>query len=481
MPRDDQPMSSQFKFRRWVLAADLLWLGVSMVAAWLLRYGAAWNTQPRPVAQAFVLIPLGAALLWAILWSSFELDGYRGGWRFPAIASHLLLTVGIVMVTLLAIGYLLRVYVSRLALSYFGILTLAGFLLIRVAACAIVNARYRSGAVRRIVVMGSGPVAQEVAARFECHPEMLCMVVGFLMPEDASLQLLPSPETTGDRRMTTSSILELLERRNVDEIVFAMSRNGNPGVAELMDQCVKQGIGVSVVPQPYELYLSAPELTDLDGIPILRLRHSLWGAEEPLWKRVMDLAFAIPLLLISLPVMLCSALVLRLKKGAGFCREERYGMHGRKFSLYRLNSPRRATDLALYELIMQHLSVTELPQLFNVLRGDMSLVGPRPEGFESVRHYTDWHRQRLNVKPGMTGLAQVHGLREQNGLEDKTRHDLRYILSRSPFQDLSLLLQTIWVLLRRLGHLGKLEQQSADQVQHHPPSTSLPASPAPQG
>ncbi len=115
-----------------------------------------------------------------------------------------------------------------------------------------------------------------------------------------------------------------------------------------------------------------------------------------------------------------------------------------------MNSERNASGLTRAESFMQHVSLTELPQLLNVLRGDMSLVGPRPEGLERANRYTDWHRQRLSVMPGMTGLAQVHGLRHQNSSEDKTRYDLQYILRRSVFQDISLLLQTIWTLMGRM-------------------------------
>jgi len=121
--------------------------------------------------------------------------------------------------------------------------------------------------------------------------------------------------------------------------------------------------------------------------------------------------------------------------------------------MYRLNSDRHAVGLPFHEFVMQQSSFTELPQLLNVFRGEMSLVGPRPEGPEKVRHYSDWHRQRLSIRPGMTGLAQVHGLRDQNSSEDKTRYDLQYILHRSLFLDISLLLQTTWTLaLRSFRH-----------------------------
>ena len=118
--------------------------------------------------------------------------------------------------------------------------------------------------------------------------------------------------------------------------------------------------------------------------------------------------------------------------------------------MYRLNSPRLGTGLPAYERVLQKFSITELPQLFNVMRGEMSLVGPRPEGLERARHYTDWHRQRLKATPGMTGLAQVYGLRDRHSSEDKTRYDLQYILRRSLFQDISLLVQTAWTLTVRL-------------------------------
>src|SRR5205807_8812152 len=109
-------------------------------------------------------------------------------------------------------------------------------------------------------------------------------------------------------------------------------------------------------------------------------------------------------------------------------------------------------NLALLQRLLQRLSITELPQLLNVLKGEMSLVGPRPESRDRVDHYTEWERQRLTVKPGITGLAQVHGLREQHSSEEKCRFDLQYLLKPSPLMDLSLLLQTSWTLITRMFH-----------------------------
>jgi putative colanic acid biosynthesis UDP-glucose lipid carrier transferase len=243
----------------------------------------------------------------------------------------------------------------------------------------------------------------------------------------------------------------------VHEVILTVSAPGHPEILDLTLRCGSQGIAVSMVPQPYEMYLTKPELTDLDGLPLLELQTGPLVDGEPFWKRSFDVAMTLALLPVCIPPMLAGAALLKVKKGRAFCSEQRCGKDAKEFGIYRLNSPRRATELPAYERLLQKTSITELPQLFNVLRGEMSLVGPRPEGLDRARHYTDWHRQRLKAKPGITGLAQVYGLRDQHSSEDKTRYDLQYILRRSPFQDVSLLLQTAWTLVVRILRPQKLD------------------------
>jgi lipopolysaccharide/colanic/teichoic acid biosynthesis glycosyltransferase len=118
--------------------------------------------------------------------------------------------------------------------------------------------------------------------------------------------------------------------------------------------------------------------------------------------------------------------------------------------MLRLNVDRPVHSNSAIERVLDHLSITELPQLWNVLRGQMSLVGPRPDPIVRLREYSEWQQRRLKVKPGMTGLAQVHGLREHSALEQKTRYDLQYLVNPYLLADISLLLQTIWTLARRV-------------------------------
>jgi len=404
-----------------------------------------------PVCGPALLLALA---LWIVLSSWLRLDGFRGGWRSPAVLSQLLPAVAGLTAALFASGFALPIHSSRLVLSYFGILLFLGFALIRFILRWRIVSRYRLGSVRRIIIVGDGPLAEEMAATIDRHPELLYQIVGFLSPAGSGLVSTPfeSEAAAGVDRVSlqTLGIVDLLQSRRVDEIILTVPEPGHSEILDLAATCRTAGIAVSLVPQPYQLYLSKPKLVDLDGLPLLQWEGRVPPGTHPHWKRVLDLALSACLVPVALAGILPAALLLKLCKGKGFRRELRCGQHGKTFWMYRLNSDRDAEELPAHEFLMQRSSLTELPQLLNVLRGDMSLVGPRPEGPERTRHYSDWNQQRLSVKPGMTGLAQVHGLRHESSSEDKTKYDLQYILHRSSFQDISILLQTLWTITVRL-------------------------------
>jgi lipopolysaccharide/colanic/teichoic acid biosynthesis glycosyltransferase len=432
-----------------ILGSDLCWIVVAMALSYALRYEGAWQDPTRVPVAIFVPIVASALFFWSLLSSWLSLDGFRGGWQFSAMLSQLFPAVSSLMVILFAGAYLARLYTSRLALGYFAVLLFVGLIAIRLVARGFFASRYRAGAVRKAVIVGSGPIASEIARKIECHPEMLWEVAGFLCPAENAPNL-PSFETEADPiHVRSVGIVDLLRSRAIDELILAVPKPSHPEISDLVNRCLNQGIAVSLVPQPYELYLSRPTLVDLDGLPLLKLEGVPAVHIVPVWKRLFDLSATLCLLPIAVPAILAAAGWLKIRKGKSFCSEIRCGQFGQTFRMYRLNSPRRDVKLPLDEFLMQQSSLTELPQIANVLRGHMSLVGPRPEGPEKVRHYNDWHRQRLSVKPGITGLAQVHGLRDQNSSEDKTRYDLQYILHRSLFLDISLLLQTLSTLVFR--------------------------------
>jgi lipopolysaccharide/colanic/teichoic acid biosynthesis glycosyltransferase len=138
------------------------------------------------------------------------------------------------------------------------------------------------------------------------------------------------------------------------------------------------------------------------------------------------------------------------KKRSAFRWETRCGQYGASFQMLRLNVDRPVQSNSTFERLLEYLSITELPQLWNVVRGQMSLVGPRPDPHTRSSLYSEWQQRRLRVKPGMTGLAQVHGLRDFSSPEQKTRFDLQYAVNPYLLFDISLLLQTIWTLVVRM-------------------------------
>jgi lipopolysaccharide/colanic/teichoic acid biosynthesis glycosyltransferase len=456
------------KLQYWILGADELWTVLAMVLAFVMRFGLTWHDPLGNPASLYVLPLLISLGLWVVLFSPMQLDGFSKGWHPPAILSQLFLAICLLMMALFAGGYVARIFISRLVFAYFGVLLFLGFVGIRHLVRAVLSSKYMAKAVHRVLIVGNGPVAREIAAKIERHPELLCRVVGFLCSADTSASDVPGA-IYSPAIVPTLGVIDLLNSQKVDEIIIALSKPGTPEVMDLAQRCRQAGIGVSVVPHPYELYLSRPQLLDIGGLPILQLRQVELDPLNAAWKRGLDVALSATLLVVSAPVVILGSIILWQKTGASFCREVRCGQAGKLFNMLRLNSDREAQRLSASEIILQQLSITELPQLWNVLRGDMSLVGPRPESPDRVKHYSDWQRERLNVKPGMTGLAQVHGLRQQHSSEEKARFDLQYMLRPSPFQDVVLLLQTMGTLTVRLLHLGSLVPADRVLAYNHDP------------
>ena len=460
-----------------VLIADLAWSVVAMLVALVLRYGVHWKSLDQD--SALHLVPFLAAgwLIWALFSLLLPIDGFRGGWRLSALVSQLMLAVSALMLTLLSGAYLFRRYVSRLALVEFGLLLFAGFVLLRVAFYLLLRARLKNGGGRRIVILGSGRRARELARKLERHPEMLCQVVGLLAPDDGT----SDPRSSGagfepaTRSTTTLGVVELLSAQRTDEVILVLDECASPGLLNLAALCRDRGIRVSLVPQFYELYLSRFHLTDLDGLPVLQLARPGLSVPALVGKRMLDLALGTLLSLGSIPILLPLALALRCLKRKAFRWETRCGFQGKPFAMLRLNIDRPLRNGSRFEAILGEFSLTELPQLWNVLRGEMSLVGPRPESRDRVCRYSDWQQRRLAVKPGMTGLAQVQGLREHHSSEEKARFDLQYLLYCSLWTDLSLLLQTVWTLAMRSinprgfsagsGLAGAVDEVARPQVQ----------------
>ncbi len=434
----------------WILLADVVWIVVAFFGADLLRFGLTWSADERVAIRALLPFAIATCAAWIALSAIMEMDGFRGGWRLSAMISQLFLGVSCTLALVTAVGYFSRSYVSRLALTYFILLLGTGFVGVRCGARMLLRMRHRDRDLWRVLILGGGRVAQEVATKIREHPEMLCKVVGLLFPNEGAGELGSNPRAGTPLQISTLDIFDLLKKSQVNEIIVALEHPLTTEIRTLIARTRDMGIITSVVPQWYELYASRPRLVSLDGLPLLQLREPGLRPRYVALKRALDFVGATVLLVPSLLVLLPIVSVLLLKKGAGFRLEVRSGQYGLPFPMLRLNVQRPVLSDSKFEKFLERLSITELPQIWNVFRGQMSLVGPRPESPALATTYSEWHQRRLRVKPGMTGLAQVHGLREHSSSEQKTRYDLQYVMHPYLLWDISLLVQTFWTLVLRL-------------------------------
>jgi lipopolysaccharide/colanic/teichoic acid biosynthesis glycosyltransferase len=438
------------RMRLAIILADIVAVPLALFLAYLLRYGCQVGAGLiRPTAWAPLVVALTASGVWLWLHELMPLDCFREGWHLPAAISRIVVATAIQMGVVLIIAYLNSLFYSRLVLGYFAISFGALVLLNRAVAHGVLHMRHRAGKTRRVVVIGEGRVARELVHRIRRRPELLLEVVGILNPWIQSGYQQGADSANGSAELGSLDALKLLEQEGVVELLVCLDY---PPVLELQNfltRCGEHGIRISLVPQLYELYTSRAKLLEVEGVPLISLEVPPDFRVAAVIKRAIDLILGLPLVVLALPVLAISSLALKCQGRRLLRRELRGGLNGDPFWMYRLDVD-RVPDAPAVQRLLCRLSVSELPQLFNVLSGRMSLVGPRPESLERVRDYSEWQRQRLKIKPGITGLAQVNGLREQHSSEEKTRYDLQYTVQWTPVVDLVLLLETVWALTARL-------------------------------
>jgi lipopolysaccharide/colanic/teichoic acid biosynthesis glycosyltransferase len=429
-----------------VLLADGIWILLALLLVCDRRFDAVCRIHaPEAFGSEFLCLLLLSLVVWPTLYFWIKLDGFEHGWGLTSVSSWLAIGVLLQSIVLGANAYFLRETFQRRFLLYTAVLLYAGYFAIRVLARWLLAWGAAVG-VRRMVILGHGRVARELAAKISQHPELRTKVVGFFSVSGQNGRELQAPPLRG---ISTLEIPEMLQRQSITDVVIVFSGQSRE-VSSLVDRCRAAGMTVSLVSEYYDLYLTRPKLVEVGGIPLLRFDKP----SEHNWllhvKPAMDFLMAIGLLVVSVPLIALATLQLMLREGPMLESETRCGRNGRPFSMLRFAIAAEDPSNTWLMNFMVRTSLNELPALWNVLRGEMSIVGPRPETPERIKHYSEWHRQRLRFKPGITGWAQVHGSRDFDSSDEKARFDLHYILNWSPLLDIVVLLQTLGTILSRL-------------------------------
>jgi exopolysaccharide biosynthesis polyprenyl glycosylphosphotransferase len=340
-------------------------------------------------------------------------------------------------------------------------------------------ARARRLVGKPVLIMGAGVVGAQVARRLENHPEYGLAPIGFLDEDPRSVA------EVGGRDVpvlgTVEDLEELVAETGVKTLIVAFSSVADARVSRLIQHCQELGVDVSVVPRMFDTINDRVGYDTVGGLPLLPFNAIDPKGTHFAIKHALDRVLALVLLVLFSPVILCAAIAVRLSSpGRALFSQRRVGRDWKVFDFYKFRSMHLAPEPADGEeqshaldfllagdiapggvegedrrtavgRFLRRTSLDELPQLFNVLRGDMSLVGPRPERPEFVElfredivRYGDRHR----VKSGITGWAQVHGLRGQTSLAERVEWDNYYIAHWSLGLDLKILAMTVVALFR---------------------------------
>ena len=323
------------------------------------------------------------------------------------------------------------------------------------------------------LVVGTGQIARRVVEKLAARPEYGIRVIGVVDDEPLAERILDAPYLG-----RTDEIERLVCEHGVHRVILAFSRAGDSGGVELVRRCNQVGVQVDVVPRLYEVLGSKAQVHELDGLPLVSLHSPRLPRSARAVKRLLDLSLAATMITLLSPLFALIALRIKLEApGPVFFRQERIGWRGRRFRIYKFRSMYIDADQRKHDFgalnkhaedgptmfkiredprvtpfgrTLRKWSLDELPQLINVVRGEMSLVGPRPLIIEEDRHIVGHGRRRLDLTPGLTGLWQVVG-RSDIPFAEMVTLDYLYVTNWSLWGDLKLLARTLPAVTRRRG------------------------------
>jgi Undecaprenyl-phosphate glucose phosphotransferase len=454
-----------FSRHRQLFAAGMFVVdGVLIAAAWLGAYALRFHVLDLPT-------PLGVPPLELYVWSGAVITpvallvlrsfGLHRSARTARLGSELLAVVKamVVVAGFAGIGsFYVRGELSRSTILLFLALATVALVAMRLVARLTLRAlRSRGRNLRHTLVVGSGEPARMLLKKIRRHDDYGLRVMGLVSPNaDEVGRTLYGLPVVG----VVPELARIAEHTQAEVIYIALERREWEAEAEALSLLSDSTAAVRLVPDLTEAFRLNPSVEDFDGMPVVLVTESPEQGWNAVLKRAFDLVCSGLGLLVLAPVFAFLALLVRFDSpGPVFFAQERVGLNGRRFRMLKFRSMRVDAEQAgagwtvkddprrtALGTTLRKLSLDELPQLWNVFRGDMSLVGPRPEQprfVEEFRGSIPRYMLRHHVKAGMTGWAQVHGLRGDTPLEERIRYDLYYIQNWSLGFDLRILLLTV--------------------------------------
>jgi len=452
----------------WVVLSDILLINASMLLAYWVRYELQWFRDISYYHPVSVYARFGL-LFTVLMLLAFQVDRVYQQWRGCSWLDQVYRIINATaksVVVMLAITFALQpLQYSRLLLGEAGIIAIILLALSRAVQNGVEGwLRARGIGVDRVIIVGAGEVGRTVMRTIVARPELGYQIVGFVddNPDKGSTDI-GRFKALGPLR----NLSRLIEEEVVDEVIITLPWMYHRKIMSIVRECERRQVSARIVPDLFQLSLSHVDVDDLGGVPLIGVREVGFGRGALLIKRGMDVVGAVIGLTLGAPLLALIALAIRLDSpGPIVFRQTRVGREGRHFEMYKFRSMREGAEEELERLrelsesdgpifkmrddprmtrvgrFLRRTSLDELPQLWNVLRGEMSLVGPRPPLPVEVSRYMEWHKRRLEVRPGMTGLWQVSG-RSLLSFDDMVLLDIYYIENWSLWLDFKILLRTV--------------------------------------
>lgn len=459
---------------RWLgslfVALDHLISGATCVAVLALP-GMVTADEPGSTVR-LLLVALAATFLWPLLFDRLGLYESQRRASLLWIVGRLGLVALVSAALLATVTIVLAAPLARefpLACAFAQLLTLGAFRLSVYTTLRLVRRAGRN--YRNLLIIGSGPRARAAWQEIQGHPGWGVRVLAFADDSDVPVD----PALQGQRVLKLSGLEGLFREQVVDEVLLACPRAMLPQLKPVVTLCAAVGVPVTLMSDLFGDCLPAPRVASFGHLPALNFSTVHHSQPMLAIKRGIDVVVASLLLVLAAPVLAVAALLIKATSpGPVLFRQVRCGLYGRRFQMIKLRTMHEDAEQRRAELehlneadgpvfkiaedprvtrvgrVLRRFSIDELPQLWNVIRGDMSLVGPRPPIPGEVDQYRLAERRRLSMRPGLTCLWQVQG-RNQIGFEEWIRLDLEYIDHWSLRQDMRILAMTVPAVLRGDG------------------------------
>ncbi len=447
------------------LVTDILVVEFSMLFAYWLRFYSplgAWIpvTKGFPPFQAYLEASVLVMIVWIIIFQHFGLYQLRRNVTPVDEFYQIIKAVSLGMLIMMSLSFFYRDFsFSRLVFLYIWIISILVLTFSRTILISIEHRRHRNGkGVLKVALVGQSQKLHAVIENINKFPGLGLKICGHIGEKN---EAFPQMAHLGQ----TSELPEIIRNKGIHTLIIAPEEQMRENLWSILKLCEGLNVEFLLLPDLMEIFTNQLQIYQLGGIPTLRIRDVRMKGWQGVLKRIFDVVFSLMTLIILSPVFLVIGFIIKLdSKGRIFYRQDRVGFDGKEFMIYKFRTMREDAEAQTGPVwaseddprrtrvgkFLRRTSLDELPQFFNVLKGDMSVVGPRPERkffVEKFKTQIPRYLERHRVKSGLTGWAQINGLRGNSSIEERTQYDIYYIENWSLAFDFKIILKTTWAVI----------------------------------